>query len=230
MPGRSATCSLPTTSGTLSRSGRAPGCCTTSAARTGLTGRGPAAGRVAVPAAGPGGGPGRGEQGDLSVTGSRPLGGTHALDQMWRRLRLDQADGRALARRAQAGPGDRADPVRPRGEPRLAASSKLAAAEWVREDVHVDGLGETTDDACYRAMDQLLESSRTWPSRRTTRSPTSSTLRWTCCSSTRHPRISRRKRQTGTFRAMRTASASRPAARRRSPRTGSGRTGNPRIP
>ena len=39
----------------------------------------------------------------------------------------------------------------------LAASSKLAAAEWVREDVHVDGLGETTDDACYRAMDQLLE-------------------------------------------------------------------------
>ena len=38
----------------------------------------------------------------------------------------------------------------------LAASSKLAAAEWVCCDVHIDGLDETTDDACYRAMDQLL--------------------------------------------------------------------------
>jgi hypothetical protein len=39
----------------------------------------------------------------------------------------------------------------------LAASSKLAAAGWVCCDVHIDGLGETSDDACYRAMDHLLE-------------------------------------------------------------------------
>jgi len=39
----------------------------------------------------------------------------------------------------------------------LAASSKLACAEWVREDVHVDCLDETSDDACYRVMDRLLE-------------------------------------------------------------------------
>ena len=38
----------------------------------------------------------------------------------------------------------------------LAASSKLAAAAWVCDDVHIDGLEEVTDDACYRAMDQLL--------------------------------------------------------------------------
>ena len=38
----------------------------------------------------------------------------------------------------------------------LAASSKLAAADWVCSDVHVDGLDEVTDDACYRAMDHLL--------------------------------------------------------------------------
>ena len=100
------------------------------------------------------------EPGDLSVTGSRPLGGTHALDQMWRRLRLDQVIGRALADRA--GAGRRPNPETERvlfalvANRALAASSKLAAAEWVREDVHIDGLDETSDDACYRAMDQLL--------------------------------------------------------------------------
>jgi hypothetical protein len=39
----------------------------------------------------------------------------------------------------------------------VAASSKLAAAGWVSDDVHIDGLPETTDDACYRAMAWLLE-------------------------------------------------------------------------
>ena len=39
----------------------------------------------------------------------------------------------------------------------LAPSSKLAAAGWVTHDVHVPGLAETSDDACYRAMDWLLE-------------------------------------------------------------------------
>ena len=37
----------------------------------------------------------------------------------------------------------------------LAPSSKLAASEWMSRDVHVDGLGEVSDDACYRAMDWL---------------------------------------------------------------------------
>ena len=37
----------------------------------------------------------------------------------------------------------------------LAPSSKLAAADWITHDVHIDGLPETTDDACYRAMDWL---------------------------------------------------------------------------
>jgi hypothetical protein len=39
----------------------------------------------------------------------------------------------------------------------LAPSSKLAAARWASKEVHVPGLTETTDDACYRAMDWLLE-------------------------------------------------------------------------
>ncbi len=37
----------------------------------------------------------------------------------------------------------------------LAPSSKLAAAEWVAGDVHIDGLEQVSDDACYRAMDEL---------------------------------------------------------------------------
>ena len=39
----------------------------------------------------------------------------------------------------------------------LAPSSKLAAARWASADVLVAGLPATTDDACYRAMDWLLQ-------------------------------------------------------------------------
>jgi hypothetical protein len=37
----------------------------------------------------------------------------------------------------------------------LAPSSKLAAADWVCHDVHIDGLPEVSDDVCYRSMDWL---------------------------------------------------------------------------
>ena len=39
----------------------------------------------------------------------------------------------------------------------LKPSSKLAAADWVNNDVHIPGLPGTSDDACYRAMDWLHE-------------------------------------------------------------------------
>jgi hypothetical protein len=100
------------------------------------------------------------EPGELTVTGSRPAGGTHVLDQAWRRLGLDEVVRRCLAGRA--GAGRRPDPETERilfalvANRALAASSKLAAAEWIRDDVHIEGLDETSDDACYRAMDQLL--------------------------------------------------------------------------
>jgi hypothetical protein len=38
----------------------------------------------------------------------------------------------------------------------LAPSSKLAAADWITHDVHIDGLCDVVDEACYRAMDALL--------------------------------------------------------------------------
>src|SRR6516162_5086567 len=49
------------------------------------------------------------EPGELSVTASRPGGGTHALDRLWRRLGLDDVIGRCLAGRAE--PGRRPDPA-----------------------------------------------------------------------------------------------------------------------
>jgi hypothetical protein len=39
----------------------------------------------------------------------------------------------------------------------LEPASKLAAARWVCGGVHIDGLAETSDDACYRALDWLIE-------------------------------------------------------------------------
>jgi hypothetical protein len=39
----------------------------------------------------------------------------------------------------------------------LEPSSKLAATTWMRERAWIDGLDDVTDDACYRAMDWLLE-------------------------------------------------------------------------
>jgi len=36
-------------------------------------------------------------------------------------------------------------------------SSKLAAAEWISGDVHIDSLLAIGEQACYRAMDWLLQ-------------------------------------------------------------------------
>jgi hypothetical protein len=84
-----------------------------------------------------------------------PLGGAYVLDGLWRRLgigmvirgcvkdrRLDSA---VLERTLFALVANRA----------LAPSSKLAAAGWAGADVHIDGLATVSDDACYRAMDEL---------------------------------------------------------------------------
>jgi hypothetical protein len=93
---------------------------------------------------------------ELTFLESRPLGGTHVLDGMWQRLGIDKVISGLLK-------GRRRDPRVERvlfalvANRALAASSKLAAAGWVSDDVHIDGLPQTSDDACYRAMDWLLE-------------------------------------------------------------------------
>jgi hypothetical protein len=93
---------------------------------------------------------------ELTLTGSRPVGGVHVLDGLWRRLGLDAVMRRQLT-------GRRLDPRVERvlfalvANRALDASSKLAATDWIANDVHIDGLDQINDEACYRAMDWLLE-------------------------------------------------------------------------
>ena len=91
---------------------------------------------------------------DLSFVSSCPLGGTDVLDGLWHRLGIDTVMTRLLAKRRGSAPFERVlfALVANRA---LAPSSKLAAADWVCHDVHVDGLPEVSDDVCYRSMDWL---------------------------------------------------------------------------
>jgi hypothetical protein len=91
---------------------------------------------------------------DLSLICSRPLGGVDVLDGLWRRLGIDTAMSGLLATRRITSPFERVlfGLVANRA---LAPSSKLAAADWINHDVHIEGLPETCDDVCYRAMDWL---------------------------------------------------------------------------
>ena len=90
----------------------------------------------------------------LSFVESRSFGGAWLLDQLWHRLGIDVVMTRLLA-------GTRRDPATERvifalvANRALDPSSKLAAASWVSRRVHIDGLPEASDDACYRAMDWL---------------------------------------------------------------------------
>jgi hypothetical protein len=93
----------------------------------------------------------------LEFAESRPYGGAYLLDRLWQRLGI----GTILTRLASSGRGRPRDAAAERvlfglvANRALAPSSKLAASEWMSRDVHVDGLGEVDDDACYRAMDWL---------------------------------------------------------------------------
>jgi hypothetical protein len=93
---------------------------------------------------------------DMTLTDARPMGGAFVLDGLWRRLGVDTAIRDALA-------GKRVDPARVErilfgltANRALKPSSKLAAADWIAHDVHVDGLSDVVDEACYRAMDALV--------------------------------------------------------------------------
>src|SRR3954462_7459130 len=92
----------------------------------------------------------------LAFTSSRPVGGTLVLDALWRRLGIDTVMARLLE-------GRKRDPRTERvlfalvANRALAPGSKLAAAGWVNRRAHIHGLPETSDDACYRAMDWLLD-------------------------------------------------------------------------
>jgi hypothetical protein len=97
---------------------------------------------------------------DLEYVSSVPFGGTYVLDHLWRRFQIDQI----VSRVGQPKRGRRRNTTTTErvlfalvANRALAPSSKLAAADWITHDVHIDGLAGTDDDACYRAMDWLHE-------------------------------------------------------------------------
>jgi hypothetical protein len=128
----------------------------------------------------------------LSAISSRPgrAASRFALDGLWRRLGIDTAIRALLAtRRVDEAQAERVlfALVANRA---LAPSSKLAATRWIASDVAIDGLDGIHEDACYRAMDALLEVEAALAGKSMTRSPISSTSRSTCCFSTPPPPIS----------------------------------------
>lgn len=97
---------------------------------------------------------------DLAFLESRPYGGTFVLDRLWHRLNIDAiVTGLGQPRRGR--PRDTTVTERVLfalvASRALAPSSKLAAADWITHDVHIDGLPEIGEQACYRAMDWLHE-------------------------------------------------------------------------
>jgi hypothetical protein len=91
---------------------------------------------------------------DLAYQGSVAYGGPWLLDQLWRRLGIGEILTGRLARTRRDACTERVlfALVANRA---LDPSSKLAAAHWVGRKAWIDGLPQTTDDACYRAMDWL---------------------------------------------------------------------------
>ena len=90
----------------------------------------------------------------LSYQGSVAFGGPWLLDQLWQRLGIASI----MASRLKA---TRRDAITERvlfalvANRALDPSSKLAAAHWAGRRAWIEHLPETTDDACYRAMDWL---------------------------------------------------------------------------
>ncbi|MEO5873892.1 MAG: IS1634 family transposase [Streptosporangiaceae bacterium] len=95
---------------------------------------------------------------DLEFVSSRAFGGAYVLDHLWRRLNIDTIMTR-LGQPKRGRPRDLTVTERTLfalvANRALAPSSKLAAADWISQDVHIEGLDEVGEQACYRAMDWL---------------------------------------------------------------------------
>ncbi|MGH9179433.1 MAG: IS1634 family transposase [Acidimicrobiales bacterium] len=99
---------------------------------------------------------GSAESAPLRFLSSKALGGAWTLDQLWRRLGVPEVMFKLLAGRRRDQRAERVlfALVANRA---LEPCSKLAATRWVSERAAIPGLDTVDDDACYRAMDWLLE-------------------------------------------------------------------------
>ncbi|MBA3748314.1 MAG: IS1634 family transposase [Solirubrobacterales bacterium] len=96
------------------------------------------------------------EAGEVSVLDSRAMGSCWLADRLWQRLGIGEAiiaagDGRRLEAEAV----ERTIFAMVANRLSVKPLSKLAGCDWVAERAFVQGLGEVSDDACYRAMDFL---------------------------------------------------------------------------
>ena len=105
--------------------------------------------------------------GELRFVESRPIGGAYALDGLWRLLGIDRTLSKLLGAAgsmpAPSGCSSRSSPTAPWSRSR----------SWPRARGCVSGRrstgSELDEDACYRAMDWLLEVQTSWPRRSTSR-------------------------------------------------------------
>lgn len=96
--------------------------------------------------------------GEVDILDARPMGTAYVADRLWQRLRIGQAIRRVAAgRRVDAELTERVIFAMVANRLSVRPLSKLAGCTWVAERVFIDGLPEVTDDACYRAMDFLLD-------------------------------------------------------------------------
>ncbi|MDY6826856.1 MAG: IS1634 family transposase, partial [Bacillota bacterium] len=95
---------------------------------------------------------------ETEYLGSRQLGGSWLLDQMWQRLEIDQTLTRLLKERKYETPIERLlfALVANRA---LAPSSKLHMEHWVENETYICALSTVEVHQLYRAMDFLLEAS-----------------------------------------------------------------------
>jgi hypothetical protein len=96
------------------------------------------------------------EAGEVSVLDSRAMGSCWLADRLWERLGVGEAIIAAGGgRRLEAKAVERAIFAMVANRLSVKPPSKLASCDWVAERAFVQGLGEVSDDACYRAMDFL---------------------------------------------------------------------------
>jgi len=94
--------------------------------------------------------------GEVSVLDSRAMGSCWLADRLWQRLGVDEAIlAAAGGRRLEAESVERTIFAMVANRLSVRPLSKLAGCDWVAERAFVQGLGEVSDDACYRAMDFL---------------------------------------------------------------------------
>ncbi len=94
---------------------------------------------------------------EVEVLDSRRLGGAWVLDQLWQRLEIGAAIRRVAAARRIDGPFAERVIFALVAQRALEPGSKLAATQWVAQQVFIEHLAGFSDDAAYRAMDFLLD-------------------------------------------------------------------------